>query len=468
VAIGMLVGAAGLSHLFLVLPTALLVVAGVALDAHTAAGRRRGVTVLLAAAAGALIAAPYWLPALRQLDHLVIHDQPLAPHLGLLYLLLPLHPLDLARGELAWQGDLWLTDTVPMVGLMVLGTAAAWRRRRDPAVRLAWIAAAALLVLVLVLVPLSGEPLAGPHSWRRLFLIRLALAVAAAGALASWTPLVGLARRPTVVAGVAAVLVLSGLWWQRPLRLHTPAPDAPAVADLEQVWRWLADQPPRGRLYVQDTFYLEADDRALFHSHLPALTAAVTRHPQVGAFYGGMPFATEAWTASQFGLLLGEPLRDTAQLQRVQRLLPATASGWLLLANPQLSRKLVATGLYAEAYARGRFQVLVLAGGEPRWVEPGPGVAVEVLARAPGSWRLRTRGVRDGGSARLSLAWAAGWRVVDAPGVALRPAADGRLEVTGLPAETCDLTLIHRPTRWPWLLAVVGVAALLALGRRRG
>ena len=44
---------------------------------------------------------------------------------------------------------------------------------------------------------------------------------------------------------------------------------------------------------MQDTFYLEGDSRSLFHSHLPALTARETGRDQVGAFYGGMPFATD-------------------------------------------------------------------------------------------------------------------------------------------------------------------------------
>jgi len=468
--LGVLYGLLGLTHLFLILPAMLVFVLAVMPDLRSTEGRRRIVPRLAAAALGALISAPYWLPALLQRHHFVVHDLPLPPHLGLLYLLLPLHPLPLARGELNWQTELLLTDAVPMVLLVVLGLLALRTARTEPAARLGLLLAGSLALLVLVVVPWSGEPLLGPHSWRRLFLVRLALAVAAAPALASCNWANRLAGSRRAVAAIAIVLVLSGLWWQRPLRLQTPPPDTPEIAQLREVWRWLATHDPAdpGRIYVQDTFFLEGDSKTLVHSHLLALTARETGQTQVGAFYGGMPFVTEDWTSGQFGQLFGRPLLSTDDLLRVGRLLPAAAVSRLLLANPQLVRKMVATGIYRDLFSRGRFHVLEPVAPPVSWFEASAGVEAEIVDRRPGCWRMQIRTAGPGGWLRLSLAWAPGWQISDLPKLTVRAAIDGRLELVELPAGQHELELRYRPVRWPWLLALVGWAGLglLAVLRR--
>jgi hypothetical protein len=411
------------------------------------------------------VAAPYWLPALLHRGHLVIRDEALTPPLGLLYLVAPLDPLALARGELVWRGELFFTDALPMVLLIGLGLAA-WRSR---AARLPLLVAGVIALLVLLLVPLSGEALAGPHSWRRLVLLRFLLALAAAPALASLPALVRLAARPRAVAAVAVALVASSLWWGRPLRLETPALDSPEIAQLREVWRALAreDRAAPGRIFVQDTFYLAGDERDLFHSHLPALTARETGLDQVGAFYGGMPFVTEDWTAGQFGLVFGEPLLDTQQLLRLERVMPRAAVDRLLLANRQLVRKMTATGVYREVLRRGRFTVLEPRRGEAAWCEAGPGVTARVESRRPGAWRLQANSLRDNGRLVLALAWAPGWTLRGAGGATLAPAPDGRLRIDGLPRGEHAVDLVHVPARWPWILALLGAAGLLGMAGRR-
>ena len=469
--LGALYGLLGLTHLFLIVPAMLVLVLAVAPDLRSAAGRRRTFERFTAAGLGALASAPYWLPALLQRQHLVIHDLPFAPHLGLLYLLLPLHPLALARGDLNWQTELLLTDAVPMITLVFLGLLALRTARAEPVARLGLLLAGSLALLVLVVVPWSGEPLLGPHSWRRLFLVRLALALAAAPALASWNWASCRAGNRPLMATMAVMLVLSGFWWQRPLRLQTPPPDAPEIVQLREVWHWLADHDPddSGRIYVQDTFFLESESSTLKHSHLPALTARETGWPQVGAFYGGMPFVTEEWTSGQFGQLFGRPLLSTDDLLRVGRLLPAAAASRLLLANPQLARKMVATGIYRDVFSRGRFHVLEPVRPSGSWFEASAGVASEILDRRTGRWRLRAQVDNPGGWLRLSLAWAPGWQVSGVPDVEVRATADGRLELAELPAGRHELELHYRPARWPWLVALAGWAGLglLAIRRRR-
>jgi len=462
--LGVWYGVLGLTHLFLILPAVLAFLVAAARDLRTAAGRRLTSRRLVAAALGALVAAPYWLPALLNSGHLVIRDEALAPHLGLLYLLVPLDPLELARGELVWLGELYFTDALLMVLVLVLG-ALGWRRREA---RTPLLLAAALAVLVLLLVPVSGQALAGPHSWRRLVLLRFLAALAAAPALATIPALVRAAGRPALLAGGAALLVLSGLWWGRPLRLQTPPPDAPPIAQLREVWRALAreQRPAPGRIFVQDTFYLDGRERQLFHSHLPALTARETGLEQVGAFYGGMPFATEDWTAGQFGLVFGQPLLDTEQLLRLDRVRPAAAVDRLLLANPELARKMTATGLYRELLRRGRFAVLAPRQDDARWLDPGPGVQAELLDHHPGRWTLRARAAGGDGRLTASLAWAPGWRARGAAGLAVEPAADGRLRVRGLPAGEQRIELVYAPARWPWLVALLGAVGLALIGRR--
>jgi hypothetical protein len=466
-------GLLGLTHLFLLLPSVLAFALWAAMRLREPGAALDVPRRLAAAALGALLSAPYWLPALLDRAHLVIRDVPLSAPLGLLYLVAPVDPLDLADGRVTWLKSLGFTDVLPMAALVVLGVLGVRRWRHDPAARLALLTAATLLVLVLVVIPATGEPLAGPHSWRRLMLVRIVLGLAAGSALAAWTGTAIPATRPVINIIVGVLMVLSALWWQRPLADATPAPDHPEVAQLREVWRRLAagaDAASRGRVYVQDTFYLDGDDRGLFHSHLPALTARETGVSQVGAWYGGMPHPTEDWTTSQFGLMFGAPLRDTDALVRMQRLAPAAAVDRLLIANPQLARKLVGTGLFRLESTVGRYQVLTSTQGRPVWATGDSGAAVDVTVRRPGHWQLRAAATRPGWSSTLSLAWAPGWRLTGPAGAAVERASDGRLQVTGLPAGDRTIILDYQPRRWPWLLTLAGVmaAALMAADRPRG
>ncbi len=458
-------GLLGLTHLFLLLPAVLAFLIAAVPDLRSETGRRRAGSRFVAASLGALVAAPYWLPALLNRSHLVIHDVPLAPHLGALYLLLPLDPLALARGDLIWRTELLFTDASLMVLLVALGVLAV----RRPAARLPLLLAATLGILVLVVVPVAGEPLVGPHSWRRLVLLRFLLALAAAPVVATLPALSRAAARPRILAAAAVVLTVSSLWWGRPLRLETPPPGATEITQLREVWQWLTrnHRPDAGRIFVQDTFYLDGDQRDLFYSHLPALTARETGLDQEGAFYGGMPFATEEWTGGQFGLVFGRPLLNTDDLLRLGRVMPAAAVDRLLLANPQLARKMTATGLYTELLRRGRFHVLAANGEPAAWLQPEPGVTAEVESRRPGVWKLRAVSSGDGGGLTASLAWSPGWTAAGLHALDLSPAPDGRLTVAGLPAGSHAFELRHSPPRWPWILALVGAFGLAALSRRR-
>jgi len=463
-----LYGLLGLTHLFLVLPAVLAFALAAVLALRSPTERGRLLPRLGAAALGAVASAPYWLSAWLDRAQLVIRDQPLPPHLGLGYLVLPLDPLALAEGRLVWQTELAFTDVLPMLALVACGLGGLRAARRDPAARLGLLLAGALALLVLVVIPLAGQPLAGPHSWRRLFLVRLGLALAAAPALVAWPRLAAAAARRRVLVAAGVLLVASGVWWQRALREEVPPADSVEIAQLDDVWRWLRDHrpPDRGRLYVQDTFYLAGDDRELFHSHLPALTALETGWQQVGAWYGGMPLATEDWTGSQFGQICGRPLLDTDDLLRVGRLLPALAASRLVVANPVLADKMCATGLYREVYRRGRFRVVdPLAVGT--WVETGPGVGATRAAEAPGRWTLELTCDQPPGRALPSLAWSPDWTAAPAGQVRLLRAPDGRLELAGIPAGRTALTLRSRPPRWPWWLAACGWLAIGFLGVTR-
>jgi len=469
--LGSLFGLLGLSHLFLILPAVVAFAIASAPRLRDAAGRRLTLARLGAAALGALASAPFWLPALRDLGHLAIPDLPPRPLMGLLYLLLPLSPHGLPSGSLVWERELAFTDVLPAALLLGLGLWGSRRARDDPAARLGLLLAATLAVLALVVVPLAGRPLLGPHTWRRLVLIRLMLALAAAPALASFAAAAAWAKRPRALAAAAVLLAISGLWWQRPLRLATPPPGSPEISQLEEVWRWLAASHPSGagRIYVQDTFALSGQEQDLFSSHLPALTARETGWDQVGAFYGGMPLATQAWTDAEFGQICGHSLLNDADLQRAREKFAAAGVTRILLSNPLLAWHLDASGLFRAALQRGPFTVLDPVASDPAgagdpWTEPGPGVAARMLAREPGLWRLRVESARPGGRLLLSLAWARGWRVAGAAGAAIRRADDGRLELTGLPAGRADLELAFRPGRGAWLAAAAAWAALAALG----
>ena len=214
---------------------------------------------------------------------------------------------------------------------------------------------------------------------------------------------------------------------------------------------------------MQDTFYLRGESTDLYHSHLPALTARETGWEQVGAFYGGMPYPTEEWTSGQFGLVLGSPLLDTADLLRVGEHLPRAGVTRLLLANPVLARKLADTGFYSQVFRRGRFTVLDPRDTTPNWAESPDARSLVVRRPHPGRIELEADLARGPATITVSEAHATSWTVSGPDGVAVRPHQDGRLELTGVPRGTAALTLRHRPERWPWLLSSLGWLGLLSL-----
>ena len=465
--IGLLYGFIGLTHLFLLAPSVLLFLLAAAGFLRHPAGRRLVGHRLAAACCGALISAPYWLPALLERATLIIRDQALAPHLGLLYLVLPLHPLALAEGRLQWQSELFFTDALPMILILGLGVLGFWRARRDRTGRLGLWLALAIAVLVLLVVPLSGRPLLGPHSWRRLMLVRLGLALAAGPVLASLPALQTMARQRVIVITVGIAMALSGLWWQRSLSLETPPRDHAEVTQLARTWEWLRRHRPQqaGRLYVQDTFYLSGDKEGLFHSHLPALTARETGWDQVGAFYGGMVFPIEDWTDSQFGRLFGQPLLDTDQLLRVGTMIPRAGVTRLLLTNPVLAHKMTATGIYQEVFKSGRFTVVdPVPTIQPSWYGEGTrGVELTVLDRRPGHWRITVTSPSRDGQVVMNLAWSRAWNIEGAPGVTMTSATDGRLVLGQLPAGTTNLELHTHGQNVFWGICLLGISGLMIL-----
>ena len=230
-----------LTHLYAVVPLAVLAVVHVLVSA----GRRD--RVLRHAAAGAiglLAASAYWLPVLLAREALTIHPQNLDGGMILLRLVIPTHVLQLVNGRMPEPGLRLVVESLPMVLLVLAGVWGIFRfprRRNDTPVYGALVGALLLAVLLFVTGEFDARFL-GPGSWRMLYFVRLGLAL-------SVIPLVGgfeggfvvgrirFSRTAGLVAAAAALA--SGWWFGAPLRAQTESHGGAEMAEVRSLWEWL-------------------------------------------------------------------------------------------------------------------------------------------------------------------------------------------------------------------------------------
>jgi hypothetical protein len=469
-----LVGFILLTHLYTVVPLALLAVAHV----WVSAGRRRpdplGVPFQASAASlGVAAAAIYWAPLLAARGSLAIVPQNLNPAMVLARLAVPTHVFDLLKNEAPRLAPAVALASLPMLVLTALGVAGVffWRRRVSDAPLYGAVVAATLLVLLLFVAGEFDVKWLGPGSWRLLYFVRIGLAFSA-------IPLVvriargvsldhhGFARASVAAAAVAAVAL--GWWIGAPLRAAVPPPNGPGMTEVRGLWDWLRENKGDdwGRVYLQDTFGQPDAGVPLSQSHILALTAHRSGVRQLGATYGVAPYRTALWTPSEFGTLFRRFVGDDDDLSTTGALMARSNVTHLITSDVSTRQKLESEYGIDAIHSTGRFTVFKTQ-IECEWVRgEGADVAVDLEELATGRYRFSVRSGKRPGQLTVKSTAFPGWRL-NAPGASrLRTDYYGLIALEGLPEGEFDVEIEFRPDRRPawlsvfcWLVIIAAFAA---------
>lgn len=485
--IGLLVGGILLTHVFVSLTMLYLLLVHLALTLLGWGAPRRvllldGLAILLGFAMGAA----YWLPNLLAREVLV----PAGFHLdaGQLVraLFLPVDVRHLFTGGVA-SGRLFFTDALPLIVLLVAGTAGiamGFRRLRasgnaneDRAPDRLPIYGASLGIVILVLLFLvvrsTDLPILGQTSWRQLYFVRVGMALAALPLLFR-IPLPRLRLGRGWAVGLAVVGIVAAVWWGTPLRDEVADPRGREMAEVRALWEWLrANRSPSwGRVYLQDTFRLRWNESRLIDSHVLARTSHQAGVRQLGAYYKAIPLPTSRWTGSDRGQLFERDVRTADDLRNLRAQLQLTNCTHLVLSDPAQADALASVEGFRELHRAGRYAVFEVAGATSRWCHP---LTAELRTRTieyeAGDIRIAIRANDPGGALLVKQSFHPFWKAEGTGTATLGAHVSGLLVVAGLGVGQSALRLRWTPPRYPSWISLVGSVALLGTlvvaGRRR-
>ncbi|MGD9781039.1 MAG: hypothetical protein AB7V14_02680 [Kiritimatiellia bacterium] len=476
-----LIGAMGLTHLFVLAVVPLLAVLKILFSPR----RKTVVAVLGACILGALASAAYWIPPALARAGGGWTPQNLSPLRILWALAVPADLQSLtSAATIEWRE--WMQPGVlSLWALIGLGVAGALRSAdagpsRPARFGLAFGGAALAVLLLLPMLPMGLDRIWGPASWRLLYVVRLGLAWSAAGVFAS--------RRageespmPLGVRGAVAGLLLLGLggWIAAPLRHAVRDPGGQTRKEVYALWnaiRSTANSEEHGRIYLQDTYRNpELPPGLARHSHVLALTAAATGVRQLGAYYGMAPQRTAEWTSGEFGRICGVAPDDPDAASSVLERLRRGHCTRLVVASPAWAGLLEGHDGFIREYRSDWFTLFRLAGESRGGVEILSGdLSASVEYPHAGETILDVSSSVPGGALRLAQAWHPDWTPDVAAGVSLASDETGLLRMDNVPAGRRSWVLRYRPPAWPrwvsrgaWALIVVaGLHGKTAIRRK--
>ncbi|MGD8395172.1 MAG: hypothetical protein PVF43_06830 [Candidatus Eiseniibacteriota bacterium] len=476
--IAALVGFIGLTHLYGIIACVYLFAVHAAVCTVRRDGRRLArdaATALL----GGLASCAYWLPFALYRGSMVVPRFDLSPAQVIGRLVLPTEINHLLANDFLSENALGYTEALPMLLLVGLGLAGAWhvlRGRRDAEGRdagLLYAAACAglMLLMLLVVVPLVETRVLGPFSWRFVYYVRIGLAISAIATLRAVPVLRELAPRPSRAIAAALLVVLSGLWWGRPLALQVPPPDDPELAQIAALWDWLGTHADDdwGRVYVQDTYDMPEVQSRLRQSHVLALTAHRTGVRQLGPYYRMMPYQTNQWTLGDAGRVLGRRVTSREEAAALAEGFALTNCTHVVVASPDLVRLFEALPQYRLLVRAGRFGLFRVVGQRSLWVSPAGGsVTARVEDYRTGRIAIEAMVRASGGDLLVKESFYPRWRLAGPDGASLAAHPSGLMLITGLRAGQHALDLEYR-SPLPALFLVAGPAwFLIALGGLAG
>jgi hypothetical protein len=468
--LGTLVGLIAITHLFLLVPVAVLaavhLVRSVIRRVRPAALAREAAFALT----GTIAAAAYWLPMVLAKETTTFAPQNLSPPMALARLFLPTDVVELVTGEAPDFSVRIVLEALPMWLLLVLGVwgAVVWKRRRNEAALYgAWIALI-MLVLIVFVAPATNARIFGPVSWRLLFFVRIGAALAAIPILAAAEERLAFLSRRAVAPAAAVVGVALCLWWGAPLRAETPPAKSEEMAEVRQLWDWLSKNKSVawGRVYIQDTFMTPPLSSDLCGSHILALTARETGIQQLGPYYGVVPYKTKTWTMGQVGLVYGLRVAAADHLQELRSRMAMTNATHLIAADPTLAVQLQRSGSFVLLARIGRFAVFVLRGAVSSWASPfgGEGEASAAVDEyRTGRAVLRVSAKSADAALLVKTSYHPFWHVAGFDRARLTEHSTGLIRVGGLSPGERRLELAYRAPTWPVWVSAAGWLALLLL-----
>jgi hypothetical protein len=460
-----LLGLAVLTHLFVLPLVCLLVI--ITTGVHYRAGRltlvefrRRGVGYFVAA----LASAKYWLTFLWVNNENATPLQAFRPVHILARLLLPADPMYLGDDRLreAIRTDLYLTDALPLVLLIVLGLCGFFRHKsaEDALGRVGFWLATALLAGLLIH---RYHPLRflGPVSWRLVDWVRFGLAFSAMALIRTMSVpwLEKHASRNAVLAGTCGVALSA--WWGAPLRRDAAQDMTRELGRIESLWAWLGHnaRPEWGRIYLQDTFGWRWREGGLAQSHILVLTAEHTHLPQLGTYYGIVPYGLR-WTLSEFNSLYSFREPSEAWLKEAMN---KTNAGVLVTSSEDVGAHVGKMSGFTQLYRAAEFIVWRLDDATDHPIsELTPANHVTNVAFKRGDIRFNL--VADYPSSRVlaKTEWHAWWRLEGIPRAWLRESPEGFLVIDDIPAGTFSVHLFYQPSALPSRISACGWGFLAA------
>ncbi|UCH84746.1 MAG: hypothetical protein JSW50_03360 [Candidatus Latescibacterota bacterium] len=456
------------THLFVIVPLAVLGAIHVGFSLWK---RTRPKELLLQAAAvfaGILAAASYWAPMALSAESVVFAPQNLAPQMVFARLFLPTDIIELVKGELPAITTRLVVDAIPMCILIAAGfTVLFWHRKRAAAVPLYGLAAALIvLVLVAFVAPASNARLFGPVSWRLVYFVRLGLALGAIPLLMVVEKRFNACARGWAAWAIGVVCVALTMWWSEPLRDDAPAGDSAEMTEVRGLWAWLAENKREewGRVYLQDTFMTPPRSSGLWRSHILTLTAHKTGVRQLGPYYGVVPFETNGWTMSQVGLLYGMRVSRDQHVSELETRMRLSNATHLVTSDPAAAARIHRTGVFDRLAEVGRFTVFATKDGAFGWVEPIEGRATVTIDRYDtGRIDANVKLVDTGASILAKVSYHPFWHLENGGDTHLGMGSWGLLRVEGLSRGEHKLSLKYNPPIWPHIVSLLGWLAILVV-----
>ena len=458
-AVSALLGFAVLTHLF-VLPIVVFLLA-ITTTIHNADETltkgefiRRACGVAVAAA----VSAKYWLTFTLTTDPKRVPHQALHPLHVAARLFLPADPIYLGdnRLEEALRGDLHFIDAVPIFLLIGLGVAGALRKpRKDPLVRTGVILAA-VVIGSLLLDRYRPVKLLGPVSWRLIESARMGLALAAIPVLNA----LPFQKIPAVGRALGAVLAVAlGVFWGAPLRHDSPESTETELVEVRALWAWLKEnsRPEWGRLYLQDTFGWEWLRGGLAQSHALVLTHEHTRLPQLGTYYGIVPYPLR-WTLSEFDGFYTTRLPEKAWvLEAMHR----TNAGAVVTSSRSVYESILRTDAFDLLYKSATYAVWRRRDAKDDPLDPlTPSNHLSNVKFETGEISFDLRADDAVSQVLTRTQWHRSWRLSGIPNARLRSSPDGFLMIDRIPKGTYRATVRYEPSPLPAIVSAFGVAAL--------
>ncbi len=470
-----LVGLIAITHLFPLVPLAVL--GGVHLVRSVI--KRSSLRSLLVQVVGVIVgvaaAAAYWLPMALASESTTFTPQNLTPSMALARLVFPTDVVELVKGEGPSLNVRSIIGALPMWALVVGGLSGAflWKRRKSEIALYAASSSIVLAILIVFVAPATNARVFGPVSWRLLDFVRVFLALGAipvVGVLESRVPAILRARSAVVFAVMGVALAV---WWGAPLRTETPRAISEEMTEVRGLWRWLGEnrKDDWGRVYIQDTFMTPPLDAQLGGSHVLALTACETGVRQLGSYYGVVPYKTKVWTMGQVGLLYGLRVTGADSLDQLRQRMIMTNATHLVVADPVLGTRLQGAREFRFLTRVGRFSVFELTNSVSEWVVPIQGDAITNVEEVrTGVIDFRVSQNPQGATVLVKTSYHPFWRMIGPQKAQLDEGPSGLMQIKWLPPGDHDVSLLYRQPRWPiwvslagWVL--VGCLAVLPLKR---